>query len=500
MSRHVGQTSPVDLDFTLRRVFGKVGFRPHQREIITAALEGHDVFVQAATSFGKSLCFQLPAMIDHGITIVVSPLLALMNNQVAALRAVDIPVATINSSTRNADREVTTKDLCCGHPTTRLLYVTPELVQTETFRRTLKTIYTQGELSRIAIDEAHCISEWGHDFRRAYRHLSYFRLTYPTVPIICLTATAPPSVRADIIKTLELNPTKTKTFVASTTRGNLVYEVRFTSDESDNRFLWLLSWLQKIYARRANDPTRSQEISRHSSTNNQRSDAISGIIYVPYRSDCAALSIRFREHNIGAAPYHAGLSMLEREECQSKWIASAPGYDIIIATTAFGMGIDKQDVRFVVHWSLPKSFEGYYQEAGRAGRDGRVARCLVFYSREDRDRTGYRIARDNGNGGNRQRDGSGDGAANNKEIQLKSRAESFQALVKYCEQTDRCRHVIIGEFFGEKGVEPCKQGCDICMEGEGVKKRKREGLASEEWVSTQRLERQREDSYGDGYE
>ena len=276
---------------------------------------------------------------------------------------------------------------------TRLLYVTPELVLTETFRRTLETIYNQGELSRIAIDEAHCISEWGHEFRPAYYHLSHCRLAYPTVPIICLTATAPPSVRADIINTLGLNPATTKSFVASTTRRNLVYEVRSTSDVADSRFLWLLSWLQKIYARRANDPTRSQEISKENSANSQRSDAISGIIYVPYRSDCDALSARFREHNIGAAPYHAGLSNLERNDCQNKWIASAPGYDIIIATTAFGMGIDKQDVRFVVHWSLPKSFEGYYQEAGRAGRDGRAARCMIFYSREDRDRTGYRIAR-----------------------------------------------------------------------------------------------------------
>ena len=383
-----------------------------------------------------------------------------------------------------------------GHPLTRLLYVTPELVLTDSFRRVLGTIYTQGELARIAIDEAHCISEWGHDFRPAYCHLSYFRSAYPTVPIICLTATATSPVRMDIIKTLGLNPTMTKTFIASNTRRNLVYEVRFTCDESDNRFTWLLSWLQKIYARRANDPSRSQEISRERESNIQRPDAISGIIYVPYRSDCDTLSSRLRDNNIGAAPYHAGLSTLERSACQNKWIASAPGYDIIVATTAFGMGIDKQDVRFVVHWSLPKSFEGYYQEAGRAGRDGRVARCLLFYSREDRDRVGYRIGRDAGNGGNGAGNGGGD-AGMSKETQLKSRAESFQALVKYCEQTDRCRHQAIGDFFEEKMAEPCDRACDFCVERVGLKKRKKEGLASEVWVSTQR---ERGDFYGEEYD
>lgn len=313
------------------------------------------------------------------------------------------------------------------------------------------------------------------------------------MPIICVTATATPSVRTDIVKTLGLDPASVKNFIASTTRRNLVYEVHFTADGSDDRFPWLLSWLQGIYARRANDPDRSKEISEDVSTNMQRPDAVSGIIYVPFRSDCDALSQRLRSHNIGAAAYHAGLSILERNECQNKWIASVQGYDIIVATTAFGMGIDKNNVRFVVHWSLSKSFEGYYQEAGRAGRDGLMSRCLLFYSREDRDRVGYRIARDIGNGhGN-----DNGGATTSKEIKAKSRAASFQALVKYCEETERCRHMVIGDFFGEENVKACAGACDYCMDGKGLRKRKNDGLASEEWVSTQR---ERSDFYGEGYD
>lgn len=380
---------------------------------------------------------------------------------------------------------------------TRLLYVTPELVLTETFRRVLGTIYTQGELSRIAIDEAHCISEWGHDFRPAYIHLSHFRANYPTVPIICLTATATPSVRTDVMSTLGLDPAKTKTFIASTARRNLHYSVRFMSDESDDRFAWLMTFLQGMYARRADDSTRAQDIKNEKLTNKQRHDAVSGIIYVSFRADCDSLSSRLRSNKIGAAAYHAGLSPLERAECQQKWLNSVPGYDIIVATTAFGMGIDKNDVRFVVHWTLPKSFEGYYQEAGRAGRDSKAALCTLFYSREDRDRVGFRIKKDSVGGNNSHGEG---GTARNRATQLKSRAASFQELVKYCEQTERCRHQVIGEFFGEANVQACDHGCDYCFSRPGepsLRRRKEDGLSSEEWVSTQR---ERSDFYGDGYD
>lgn len=421
-----------------------------------------------------------------------------MNNQVEALRDAGIPVATINSNTQYEDREATMKDLCCGHPTTRLLYVTPEFILTESFRRVLSTIYRQGEFSRVAIDEAHCISEWGHDFRTAYCHLSYFRDHYPTVPIICLTATATPSVRDDVLTTLGLDANKTKHFITSTVRRNLHYKVGFTSDESDDRFPWLMNFLQDMYHRRANDADRLKDIKKTAAATNQRADVVSGIIYVSFRAECDALASRLRANNIGAVPYHAGLSMLERRECQEKWLNNTPGYDIIVATTAFGMGIDKHDVRFVVHWTMAKSFEGYYQEAGRAGRDGNAALCMLFYSREDRDRVGYRITKDAANGNTNPN--ANDASTKAKVAKLQSRIASFQALVKYCEQTDTCRHVIIGSFFGEDNLQLCDHSCDHCFHRQGepsLKRRKEAGLSSEEWVSTQR---ERDSFYGEGYD
>ena len=363
-----------------------------------------------------------------------------------------------------------------GHPRTRLLYITPEYTLADTFRQHLQTVYHQGELSRIAIDEAHCISEWGHDFRPAYTHLSYFRGTFPTVPIICLTATATLSVRQDVIATLNLNPDNLKVFTTSTSRPNLHYEVRFTSDENDNRFSYTLAWLQTIYARRSQDPTRIEELT----SKGERPTAVSGIIYVSLRSECDALAARLRSHNVGAAPYHAGLSNFDRDECQRRWLANEHGWDIIVATTAFGMGIDKQDVRFVIHWTMPKSFEGFYQEAGRAGRDGKAAACVLFYSREDRDRALHRMSRETAGHSNSN---TNDAA---KETQSKNRAQSFQRLVDYCEATGRCRHAMINEFFGGEDFPKCDFTCDWCKDATRLKQRKRDGLASEEWVSTQR--------------
>lgn len=399
-----------------------------------------------------------------------------MKNQVSQLEAAGIAVATLNSTTDRAQKDAIFADLKCGHPRTRLLYITPEYCLTDSFRAALKTVHKQHELARIAIDEAHCISEWGHDFRSAFLHLSYFRDTFPSVPIMCLTATATPTVREDIIRVLNLTPERLKVFTTTVSRPNLHYEVRFTSDEDDTRLDHFLSWLKRVHGRRADDTDRRAELDAR----NERPDAVSGIIYTSFRSSCDDLARQLQAAGIGAAAYHAGLSTEERIRCQDRWIASAPGYDIIVATTAFGMGIDKEDVRFVVHWNMPKTFEGYYQEAGRAGRDGRASLCLLFYSREDHKRVLSRVSAPG-----EVRKLPGDRGSQVRQMEM--RVKSLKALVGYCEATGRCRHGMVAEYFGEKqeaGI--CDFTCDFCKEGEGLNKRKEQGLAAEEWVSSQR--------------
>ncbi|KAA8619485.1 RecQ Superfamily II DNA helicase [Pyrenophora tritici-repentis] len=464
-----------NLDFTLRKVFKKASFRPLQREVVMATLDGEDVFLQAATSFGKSLCYQLPAVVDFGITIVISPLLALMNNQVASMRNANIRVETINSTTLPADRTRIIADLQCGHPLTRLLYVTPEFCQGDNFRKILRIIHSQRELARIAVDEAHCVSEWGHDFRPSFQQLSFFKTEFPDVPVICLTATATARVRDDIIKTLALDPKTLKMFRMSTSRPNLHYEVRFKSDDEDH-YDNFISWLKSTHARRAADPERASQLS----TQKQRSDNVPGIIYTLFRKDCESLAARLRADGIGAKPYHAGLSVSERADALSGWVANKAGYDVVVATTAFGMGIDKENVRFVVHWQIPKSFEGFYQEAGRAGRDGKASLCILYYGREDRDRAASMMARD---AARQPTKGAG---VQVQQQQLMNRAKSLQALVGYCEATDKCRHKLIAKYFADEEDPPCDFACDWCKDAEGLVRRKEKGLASEEWCSTQR--------------
>ncbi|KAL5342570.1 P-loop containing nucleoside triphosphate hydrolase protein [Aspergillus crustosus] len=516
----------VDLDFYLHRVFSKQSFRPLQRDVITAAVEGHDVFLQASTSFGKSLCFQLPAVTAHGVTVVVCPLLALMNDQVNALKELGVPVATINSTTEPEERRVIISDLLSGHPRIRLLYVTPELCQRETFRRNLQTIHKQRELVRIAIDEAHCISEWGHDFRPAYKDLSWFRETLlnPAVPISALTATATPQVRTDIINILGLDPSRMKIFGTPSARPNIHYEIRFMGQFAPDptepepfQINDFLSWLHSIQRRRE---------SRVGVDAALKLPPVSGIVYVSTRraADRLAEAISKLDNRIRAVAYHAGLATADRSKVQNEWISpraqqqqtdgsaqSEPvplNFYIIVATTAFGMGIDNPNVRFVVHWSPPRTFEGFVQESGRAGRDGRAAISLVYYNPQERERIFELLGRDvekinNGTGGRTAGlVGTKKGA---KLRNFYARKQSFEKVVQYCEATTRCRHQMIGDFFGDVELErmgsqiqdssatkesdsstsaggtfsPCDYACDYCKEGPAALVERKRKMAPE---------------------
>ncbi|PHH50761.1 ATP-dependent DNA helicase Q-like 3 [Ceratocystis fimbriata CBS 114723] len=446
----------VDIDFTLRRQFNKTSFRPPQREIIEAALNRYDVYVQAATSFGKSLCFQLPAVVDEGITIVVSPLLSLMMNQVETLQAAGINARSLNSNTPLQERNLILHDLATGHPRTKLLYVTPELCSTDRFRERLQIVHRQRELARIAIDEAHCISEWGHDFRRDFKRLSWFRQTFDDVPIMCLTATANPRISEDILHVLGIDttPDRLQRFALSAHRPNLHLEVRYTSDEGDNRLSDFVKWIKGVHERRRG-PERLKEL------DGSRVENVCGIIYTMSRNECESLSAKLREHGLGARPFHARLSNETKEDTLARWINNEEGYDIIVATTAFGMGIDKDNVRFVVHWRLPKSFEGYYQEVGRAGRDGKASYCFLYYSREDFERVHRMVRSESGLGG-----GGGSGGPN-----MEARLRSLQAISLFCEETNQCRHAQICRYFGEEEVPECDYACDWHKDANDLRKR-----------------------------
>lgn len=329
---------------TLKSTFGFTSFRPLQADIVRSVLGGQDVFVVMPTGGGKSLCYQLPALLLDGLTVVVSPLIALMKDQVDALQAQGVAATFINSSLDPA--ETNRRLAAVARRAVKLLYVAPERLVTASFLQLLSS----SKVALFAIDEAHCISEWGHDFRPEYRLLNRLREAFPDASFGAFTATATRRVQADI--TAQLSLQKAAGFLGSYDRANLFYEVR------PKRLAYgqLVEYL------------------------NRRRQA-SGIIYCQARAETERLSERLRSDGFNAAAYHAGLESDERRQRQEAF--KKDNVRIIVATIAFGLGIDKPDVRFVVHYDLPKSLEGYYQESGRAGRDGDPSDCILFYSYGD---------------------------------------------------------------------------------------------------------------------
>ncbi len=395
----------VDLLGTLKKHFGYEQFRPLQHEIIQDALAGRDVFVLMPTGGGKSLCFQLPALMRDGLTIVVSPLISLMKDQVDALQTSGIPATYLNSTLGREEAKARWRSLHRGEY--RMLYVAPERLMLETFlERALNW-----NIAQFAIDEAHCISEWGHDFRPEYRELKKLRKHLPGVPIMALTATATERVRADIIK--ELNLRDARHYAASFNRPNLTYRVVPKSAPYEQ----LLAFIRS----RPND---------------------SGIVYCASRKSTESLARNLNEEGVSAKPYHAGLTTAERTKNQEAFLRD--DVRVVTATIAFGMGINKPNVRFVVHYDLPKNLESYYQETGRAGRDGLPSECVLLFSPSDVAKQLHFIDE-------------------KREREARIARSQLRQMVHYAE-TRECRRATLLEYFGETFSQQSCDGCDNCLQ------------------------------------
>jgi len=398
-------SSPSDIHATLNRVFGYSSFRPQQQEIIEDLIAGRDAFVLMPTGGGKSLCYQLPALHRPGVAIVVSPLISLMKDQVDALQANGVAAACYNSSQGSeAARQVLARLHACELD---LLYISPERLVSGSFLERLQEL----GIALFAIDEAHCVSQWGHDFRPEYAQLGMLRLQFPRIPIVALTATADEQTREDIVRVLNLG--QARRHVTGFDRPN----IRYTVLEKHKPLDQLLRFLE---------PRKGQ----------------AGIVYALSRKRVEEVAAKLCARGILAAPYHAGLAAVERASVQEDFLRDE--LQVVVATVAFGMGIDKPNVRFVIHYDLPKHIEGYYQETGRAGRDGLPADALLLFGAQD-IATARRLIDNNAN-------------AEQQRIEV----HKLNAMVALAESVT-CRRRVLLNYFGEQRDADCGN-CDVCRD------------------------------------
>ncbi len=393
-----------ELKVKLKEFFGYTSFRGNQESVIRNILSGKNTFVIMPTGAGKSLCYQLPAMIKEGLAIVISPLIALMKNQVDQLNAYGIHARFLNSTLSKAEITRLKKDAING--TVKLLYVAPESLNKEENIAFLQKV----RVSFVAIDEAHCISEWGHDFRPEYRKIKTMIAQLGQLPVIALTATATPKVQLDIQKNLQME--EADVFLSSFNRKNLYYEVRPKKETKKQLIRFLKDHKGK-----------------------------SGIIYCLSRKKVEEIAQLLNVNGFKAAPYHAGLDPDVRVKNQDDFLNEE--VDVVVATIAFGMGIDKPDVRFVVHYDVPKSLEGYYQETGRAGRDGLEGVCLMFYSHNDLNKL-EKFNKD-------------------KTVQERENARVLLQEMEYYAESPVCRRRQLLHYFGEEYTEQNCGACDNCV-------------------------------------
>lgn len=415
-----GRSEPKEEPLTrhlyfLRNVFWLEHFRGNQEEIIKMSLINEDIFVLMPTGGGKSLCYQLPALMQEGVTVVVSPLLSLIQDQISNLLNKNIPAVALNSNCTSSERSLLMEILATQNYV-KLVYVTPELLsKSGQFLNLLSSLHGRGRLCRFVIDEAHCVSQWGHDFRPDYKELGVLKKKFPAVPIVALTATATRKVELDVLSSLNIRGCRV--FRQSFNRMNLRY---YVASKTKKTVMDIVSFVHAYYP---DSP---------------------GIIYCTSKKACEEMSEKLNEY-LKTTFYHAGLSKRERNRVQEMW--SEGTVKIIVATVAFGMGIDKRDVRFVIHFSLPKSLEGYYQETGRAGRDGLESVCIMYYNYADTKAIEFLISNNHSattEQKNRQR-------------------EELKYVVQYCENKTDCRRKLVLSHFGENfDPKECNKTCDNC--------------------------------------
>lgn len=388
----------------LKQVFGYETFRSGQETVIEAVLNGRDAVALMPTGGGKSLCYQLPALMLPGVTVVVSPLVSLMDDQVSAMQAMGVPAGAIHSGMQGAEVMQVLRDLQDGR--IRLLYAAPERVLTPAFAERLQTL----QVSLLAVDEAHCISQWGHDFRPEYGRLGELRQLLPHTPMLALTATADHVTRDDILQRLQLR--EPQVFQSSFDRPNIRYLVQ-------EKFKPLKQVVEYVKAQRG----------------------VSGIIYCGSRKKTEELALKLQVEGVRSAAYHAGLPHEEKRQTLHGFLRD--DIDVVVATIAFGMGINKPNVRFVLHYDIPRSVEAYYQETGRAGRDGVASEAVMFYEPGDAAWI-WRLF-------DEQPDSE----------RLRVERQKFQAMTSFAE-AQTCRRLVLLNYFGEYREQPCGN-CDLCL-------------------------------------